>query len=86
MPSFNLLIQTDSRLLESCANEAEKVQRQYRLKGLCSSPWIETFEKRPLSKSALICPISALRSDFNPRNIQYIPVVKILTRLDLERN
>jgi len=27
-----------------------------------------------------------LHSDFNPRNIQYIPVVKILMRLDLERN
>ena len=30
--------------------------------------------------------ISALRSDFNPRNIKYIPVVKIFTRLDLEWN
>jgi len=29
-------------------------------------------------------PISALRSDFNPRNNQYIPLVKILTRLDLD--
>jgi len=46
----------------------------------------ETFEKRPVSKSALICPISALHSNFNPRNIQYIPVVKNLTRLDLERD
>ncbi len=46
----------------------------------------ETFEKHPLSKSALICPISALRSNFNPRNNQYIPMVKILTRLDLDQN
>jgi len=27
-----------------------------------------------------------LHSDFNPQNIQHIPVVKILMRLDLERN
>ena len=49
---------------------------------------IETIEKRPLSKSALICTISALHSDSNPRNIPSrcsgIPVVKILMRLDLE--
>ena len=46
----------------------------------------ETFEKRPLSKSALICPISALHSSRlgGTRNIQYIPVVKILMCLDLE--
>ena len=48
--------------------------------------YLESFEKRPLSKSALICTISALHSDFNPRNIQYITVVKILMRLDLDRN
>jgi len=35
----------------------------------------ETFEKRPLSKSALICPISVSGSNYNPRNIQYIPPV-----------
>jgi len=39
-----------------------------------------------LLKNTPFCPISALRSDFNPRNIQYIPVVKILTRLDLDQN
>ena len=42
-------------------------------------------QARPL-KNTPFCPISALRSDFNPRNIQYIPVVKILTRLDLDQN
>ena len=47
---------------------------------------IETLAKRPLSKSALICPISASDSDFNPRNIQYIPVVKIFAFLDLDQN
>jgi hypothetical protein len=47
---------------------------------------LETFEKRPLSKSALICAISALHSDVTPRNIWYIPVVKILMRLDIDRN
>jgi hypothetical protein len=40
---------------------------------------------RPL-KNALFCPISALRSDFNPQNMKYISAVKILTRLDLEQN
>jgi len=46
----------------------------------------ETFEKRPLSKSTLICPISASDSNFNPRNTQCIPVVKIIVFLDLEQN
>jgi hypothetical protein len=31
------------------------------------------------------CPISALGSDINPRNIQCIPVVNIFAFLDLER-
>ena len=50
----------------------------------------ETFEKRPLSKSALICPISVLHSSRRggTRNIQYISVVNPakagLMRLDLE--
>jgi|GEM_PF-3614951 len=39
---------------------------------------IETFGKRHFSKSALICPISAPGSNFNPRNIPYIPVVNPL--------
>jgi len=40
---------------------------------------------RPM-KNAPFGPISALHSDFNPRNILDIPVVKILMRLDLEPN
>jgi len=44
----------------------------------------ETFNKRPFY------PISALRLNFNPQNIQSrcsgIPVVKTLTRLDPEQN
>jgi len=40
---------------------------------------------KPL-KNAPFRPISALHSDFNPRNIQDIPVVEIRMRLDLERN
>jgi hypothetical protein len=40
---------------------------------------------RPL-QNAPFCPISASGSDFNPRNIQYIPVVKILAFLDLDQN
>ena len=51
----------------------------------------ETFAKRPLSKSALIWPISASGSNFIPlfggtRNIPYIPVVEILAFLDLDQN
>jgi hypothetical protein len=33
----------------------------------------------------LICPISALREKFNPRNISHMPAVKFSTRLDLEQ-
>jgi hypothetical protein len=32
------------------------------------------------------CPISASGSNFNPRNIQYIPAVKIFAFLELEQN
>ncbi len=39
-------------------------------------------DRRPL-QNAPFCPISASGSDFNPRNIQHIPVVKILAFLDL---
>ena len=44
----------------------------------------ETIEKRPLAPPAYIG--GTLHSDFNPLNIQYIPVVKILMRLDLGQN
>jgi len=40
---------------------------------------------RPL-KNAPFCPTSASDSNFNPRNIQYIPVVKIFAFLDLDQN
>jgi hypothetical protein len=40
---------------------------------------------RPLQK-APFCPISASGSNFNPRNIQYIPAVKIIAFLDLDQN
>jgi hypothetical protein len=33
----------------------------------------------------LICPISALREKFNPRNIIHMPAVKFSARLDLEQ-
>ena len=53
----------------------------------------EPVSKRPLSKSALICPISASVSNFGtlvklqryPRNTTCIPVVKIFVFLDLEQ-
>jgi hypothetical protein len=31
-----------------------------------------------------ICPISALREKFNPRNIHHMPAVKFFVRLDLD--
>jgi hypothetical protein len=37
-------------------------------------------------QNAHFYPISASCSNFNPRNIQYIPVVKIFAFLDLEQN
>ena len=40
----------------------------------------EPVSKRPF------CPISASGKNFNPRNIKYIPVVKIFAFLDLEQN
>jgi hypothetical protein len=47
--------------------------------------------QRPLQNAAC-CPISASGSNFNPpeagnpRNIQYIPAVKIISLLDLDQN
>ena len=43
------------------------------------------FKMRPL-QNALFSPISASGSNFNPRNIQYIPVVEIFAFLDLDKN
>jgi len=40
--------------------------------------------ERPL-QNGTFCPISASGSNFNPRNIQYIPVVEILAFLELEQ-
>jgi len=39
---------------------------------------------RPLQNGTL-CPISASGSNFNPRNILYIPVVEIFAFLELEQ-
>jgi len=41
--------------------------------------------ERPL-QNAPFCPIPASGSNFNPRNTQCIPVVKIFAFLDLEQN
>jgi len=43
------------------------------------------YVKRPL-QNVPFCPISASDSDFNPRNTQCIPVVKIFIFLELEQN
>jgi len=40
---------------------------------------------RPLQNTHF-CPISASGSNFNPRNIQYIPVVEIFAFLELKQN
>ena len=40
--------------------------------------------ERPL-QNGTFCPISASGSNFNPRNILYIPVVKIFAFLELEQ-
>jgi len=36
-------------------------------------------------QNGTFCPISASGSNFNPRNIQYIPVVEIFALLELEQ-
>jgi len=36
-------------------------------------------------QNGTFCPISASGSNFNPRNIQYIPVVEIFAFLELEQ-
>jgi len=43
-----------------------------------------SYLKRPL-QNGTFCPISASGSNFNPRNIQYIPVVEIFAFLELEQ-
>ncbi len=43
------------------------------------------IQRRPL-QNAPFCPISASGSNFNPRNTQCIPVVKIFAFLELEQN
>ena len=45
----------------------------------------DTFNMRLLQNTPF-CPISASDSNFNPRNIAYIPVVKTFAFLDLEQN
>jgi len=42
-------------------------------------------DMRPL-KNTPFCPISVSGSNFNPRNIPYIPAVKIFAFLELEQN
>jgi len=45
----------------------------------------EIFAKCPLSKYALISPISALGSNFNPPDTQCISVFKMFAFLELEQ-
>ena len=45
-----------------------------------------TYNQMSQFQNAHFYPISASCSNFNPRNIQYIPVVKIFAFLDLEQN
>jgi len=46
---------------------------------------IKTNKLRPL-QNIPFCPITASGSNFNPRNIQYIPPVEIFAFLVLEQN
>jgi hypothetical protein len=46
---------------------------------------MEAQVMRPWEKIPF-CPISVSGSNFNPRNISYIPVVEIFAFLDLEQN
>jgi hypothetical protein len=50
------------------------------------------YIKKPVSENTLrplqhgtLCPISVSGSNFNPRNMQYIPVVEIFAFLELEK-
>jgi hypothetical protein len=45
----------------------------------------ESLNTRPL-QNAPFFPISASCSNFNPQNIQYIPLVKIIAFLDFDQN
>ena len=45
----------------------------------------ETFADKRRLRNSTFCPISASGSNFNPRNIQYIPVVEIFVFLKLEQ-
>jgi hypothetical protein len=45
---------------------------------------LETSYLVPIHKWP-ICPISALREKFNPRNINHMPAVKFFARLDLDQ-
>jgi len=44
----------------------------------------ETFADKRRLRNGTLCPISASGSNFNPRNIPYIPVVEIFAFLELE--
>jgi len=46
---------------------------------------LSTAVERPL-KNAPFCPISVSGSNFNPRNTQCIPSVKIIAFLELDQN
>jgi hypothetical protein len=50
----------------------------------CISEVPEVLKVRPL-QNGTFCPISASGSNFNPRNILYIPVVEIFAFLELEQ-
>jgi len=52
---------------------------------LCMLLKFVIYQSRPL-QNVLFCPISASDSNFNPRNTQCIPVVKIFAFLELEQN
>jgi len=52
--------------------------------GVVPFVWGTADVRRPL-QNGTFCPISASGSNFNPRNIQYIPVVEIFVFLEREQ-
>ncbi len=52
---------------------------------LCYQAQFETFADKRRLRNGTFCPISASGSNFNPRNILYIPVVEIFAFLELKQ-
>ena len=67
-------------LIPICLNVGYNIKLRVDQKGSAGE-----YKVRPLH-NVPFCPISASGSNFNPRNILYIPLVKIFAFLELEQN